>query len=362
MIQKLLLILSLCYISVSIDDYYKDLIEFNRGFKKLCNNNSHVDSGNWELIFFNDIYNLNKTTDKTFVCCGSGIDTTYYKDDYLDVKEGYCLPNSTVTHNPFILEQGHTLFNAQCGDDCCLCDREKNTRYNVTDRESYQWIPDQCYLIPWNSELFCKLLGHKKILFVGDSTQQQTFSTLVSMITGGKSTCATQITYGWSTHLVYSRFKNNLIDFIERTDADIVIFTSGAHLKDMGDIWGIFMALEEDFKILREQKKNQKYIWKTQNPGHLSCNLFDKPLKWNEHSPYENDTDKYNWKIFKEFDNVARHYSKLLNFSILDMSPLYLRPDGHVYGERQDCLHYCHPGPINLFSQLLLQMLYNNEI
>jgi hypothetical protein len=278
------------------------------------------------------------------------------------VKEGYCLPNSTVTHNPFKLEQGYVVYNAQCSDDCCLCDRVANTRYNVTDRESYQWIPDECYLIPWNSELFCQLLGNRKILLIGDSTQQQTASTLMSMISSGNSTCAPQITYGWSTHLVYSRFKNNLIDFVERTDSDIVILTSGAHLKDMGDIWGIFMAIEADIKKLREKNIDRKFIWKTQNPAHIHCHLLDKPLKWNEHSPYENETDKYNWKIFKEFDNVARQYSKLLNISILDMSPLYLRPDGHVYGEKKDCLHYCQPGPLNLFSQLLLQMLYTHEI
>jgi hypothetical protein len=39
---------------------------------------------------------------------------------------------------------------------------------------------------------------------------QQTASTLMSMITNGKALCAPQITFGWSTHLVNSKFHNNL--------------------------------------------------------------------------------------------------------------------------------------------------------
>jgi len=360
----LLYVILICFILTSSLplDLYHDRIDKSRGSQSLCTNNSHIYGGNWKLNI-TDIYNITKGNNKTFVCCGGGIDTTYYKDDHLNVKEGICSSNSNeVTHNPFLLEQGDVIYNAQCGDDCCICDREENTRYNATDRELYQWIPNQCYLIQWNADLFCKLLGNRKILFVGDSTMQQTASTLMSMITTGRAACAPQITYGWSTHLVYSRFKNNLKDFIERSDADIVILTAGAHLKEIGDVWGIFMALEEDIRVLRLNKKNTQLIWKTQNPGHLNCHMLHKPLSWNEHSPYENDTDKYNWKEFKKYDDIAREYTKLLNISIIDMSPLYLRPDGHVYGIKEDCLHYCQPGPLNLFSQLLLQKLYTLEI
>lgn len=48
--------------------------------------------------------------------------------------------------------------------------------------------------------------------------------------------------------------------------------------------------------------------------------------------------------------------------SIIDISPLYLRPDMHIVGSHQDCLHACEPGALNLFSNAFLQMLVNNEL
>lgn len=45
---------------------------------------------------------------------------------------------------------------------------------------------------------------------------------------------------------------------------------------------------------------------------------------------------------------------------ILDLSPLCYKSDAHPGGN--DFLHYCMPGPIDLFPIILLQMLYNDEI
>lgn len=51
---------------------------------------------------------------------------------------------------------------------------------------------------------------------------------------------------------------------------------------------------------------------------------------------------------------------------ILDMFPLYYRPDSHPgrnSWQQVDCLHYCLPGALNIFSTLLLNLLsYDNTI
>jgi hypothetical protein len=44
----------------------------------------------------------------------------------------------------------------------------------------------------------------------------------------------------------------------------------------------------------------------------------------------------------------------------VDLAPLYLRPDAHPGGN--DCLHMCVPGPLDLFSILLLAMLRNGDL
>ena len=76
--------------------------------------------------------------------------------------------------------------------------------------------------------------------------------------------------------------------------------------------------------------------------------------------PIPKKFDRYHWNLEVDFDELSRNVSLEYGFEVLDMSPLYLRPDSHPGGT--DCLHFCIPGPLNLFSILLLQMLYNKEI
>lgn len=75
--------------------------------------------------------------------------------------------------------------------------------------------------------------------------------------------------------------------------------------------------------------------------------------------------DRHHWRLFRKFDELTRNRSAVLGWEFLDVSPLYYRPDGHVLrgrwvgGRRKpvDCLHSCMPGPLNLFSKLLLHHL-----
>jgi hypothetical protein len=74
-------------------------------------------------------------------------------------------------------------------------------------------------------------------------------------------------------------------------------------------------------------------------------------------------------------DKRIRHFVAEMNkeanetkrpfYDVLDMEPLYQRPDAHPSSAGRianDCLHYCFPGPVShLFSRLMMQKLFNNE-
>ena len=107
------------------------------------------------------------------------------------------------------------------------------------------------------------------------------------------------------------------------------------------------------------EKYNTTFVWKTQNPGSSNCDNFKAPTKTNGY-PIPDENDPYTWNNFPLFDKYIRNNAQRYGFKLLDMSPLYYRPDAHVGGF--DCLHFCMPGPVDLFSILLLQMLYNGEI
>lgn len=164
----------------------------------LCQDNGHR-LGNW---FLQD--SAAPSTKKSFVCCGGGspLNKTRGHLDVDNVKPGYCSLNHTL---PLPLQRGLQGLNAACGDDCCACDREAGTRYSLSLRERWEWRPSACRLVDWSAEAFCRVLGPaRRLLLVGDSTMQQAFSTLTSMITAGGGICAPQVLFGISSHLMTS--------------------------------------------------------------------------------------------------------------------------------------------------------------
>ena len=203
---------------------------------------------------------------------------------------------------------------------------------------------------------------------------------------------STGISYFYPTHSFTHPPRS--IDFSGgETNEDIAIVTAGAHLHDMGDMTWVFSQLGADFASRRKEGKKMpaSIVWKTQSPGHVGCQDYPPiPLLWRKRVGTEGEgegsqvttdaasalasaaadskgfVDKYHWAIFPKFDAFARTYAHSnefgLNMTVLDVSPLYLRPDGHIEGTLKDCLHYCQPGPLNLFPQLLMQMLFNKEI
>jgi len=78
--------------------------------------------------------------------------------------------------------------------------------------------------------------------------------------------------------------------------------------------------------------------------------------------PIQPGVSRYNWDYFPDYDKFSLAYSEILDIAFIDMSPLYFRPDSHPPKHIDDCLHYCIPGPLDIFPQLLLNMLYNKEL
>jgi hypothetical protein len=146
-----------------------------------------------------------------------------------------------------------------------------------------------------------------------------------------------------------------------KVKANITILSCGPHLNDVGDLDAILFELLDLIKSYRELT-NTTYVWKTQNPGHFQCDKYNAPTVGSTGYPIPANLDKYHWNSLPEYDNYIRSSlsEARYGFKILDMSPLYFRADAHTGGG--DCLHFCMPGPVDLFAILLLQMLNNGEL
>lgn len=282
-------------------------------------------------------------------------------------------PNGShaISHDKqdFAFHNGHKVFEWSGGCGCSA--------------NAYTWTPTHCQLPSWNATKFCDILGNRIVYLAGDSTMHQAAVTLMEMIRVGQGDCASQIYYGLSFYLIFKlqndfKWHNWFLNKCERCSGeqwppgqlpDIVVLTAGAHQEDVGDMMTIWAALEEDFKTFRTNFfwHNMTFVWKTQAPGHVNCYNDSAPLAVDTYPTGPGPDDRYNYWHFKQFDEFSRNASRANGVRLLDLSPLYLRPDAHLgsagrLSEKRDCLHMCLPGPVNLFSVLLQSMLENGEI
>lgn len=218
---------------------------------------------------------------------------------------------------------------------------------------------------------------------MGDSTADQTAGTLSMMISqySPRGECGAKIKYGPSDYLVrmpsnYTRHKERgapLLRYTHKYRPDIVVMTAGGHFNTYEAYVKMFESLSIDVHKIRSRYKNPPhFVFRTMNAAHWKC----KPqgLKpFTDINEYEslfypvNPNPNWNWHLFHKFDELAKLKTAELGISVIDMAPLYLRPDGHpgtlafdllkiTYG-LGDCFHYCLPGPLNIFSNFLLNML-----
>ena len=240
----------------------------------------------------------------------------------------------------------------------CQCDLDSKDRLSVSPRESYEWVPEFCDLLPFSGPQFCSLLGNRTILLCGDSTMDQSSTTLMSMIQATGGGCAHQLYQGRSDLLfTETKYTSTLKAYLEKRPFDIVIFTAGAHLQDEGDMWSVLENVKNQMSQLKVRYPHIKWVWKTQNPGHVRCKDFLTPIKNFSVDPVHIE---YNYHMFPKFDEITHQFISLetsLQWKVIDMSMLYLRPDAHA-----DCMHLCLPGPLDVFSNILLTMLYTGEV
>eukprot|EP01035_Chromulina_nebulosa_P028642 gene28642-37852_t len=240
-------------------------------------------------------------TKKSFYCCqNDDVGTVAYCGDKVVGNENKFYPHEDLVIAP---------------DKACACDNFDGTRNTVSTREQYKWVPELCRLESFTGQQFCSVLGKRRLLLIGDSLMHQLASALINVLKTLDAPCLGQISYGKSSHLKYqARNPNagtgydgnqNMRMFFEKNmGADICLVNTGAHLDDGGDLYD---------------------IW----------------------------------------ENIQPWVNEYKNFALLDISMLRLRPDAHKSKRipgHDDCLHWCFPGPLDIFATILYNKLSVGEI
>lgn len=279
--------------------------------------------GKWE---FN-----NNLTEKSFICCSE----------------------QTVTNDKLLNLCRHIRFE----EKDCTCDIQGNTVETLSQREKWIWKTQQnCEQLAWKASSFCEYLGKRILLLIGDSLTLQTYVVLRGLLRGRD--CFSQVKIELFHY--YGEHNRTLVDVMQKhNNADIAIINVGVWYHYLDNYIGMIYNMASDIRKLREDAtfRKMKFIWRTIIPPHYDCKSFTNPTN-NPLILGNASNDKYLWGWVPTFDTIAVQMMHREAVDILNMYPLYFRPDGHL--SEKDCLHYCQPGPLNLFGTILHHYLYHD--
>jgi len=300
----------------------------------LCKGREYVD-GSWKL--------LKEPQPKTFKCCSWDEGPGYWRHDTQKCMGASRRVNTGPAGSKFISIGGHG----------CMCDAHLD---QVSEREMHAWTPTKCSLPAFNANSFCDALGRGKIHIFGDSTMQQASATLMNMLIGGhreeKQHCAPKIQFTLSDYLVADPEKSNergeSVDFsAEKYNADIYIVGLGAWIHSSDHYEGTINKVAKMIEKRQSEPNPPVFVWKTISGA--GCGHINK-MSVDNHDP------SYTYDLFPKYDAMAREKLTPLGVKFVDLSPLYLRGDAHP-NNHGDCLHFCAPGPVDIFPRLLHHVL-----
>jgi len=244
----------------------------------------------------------------------------------------------------------------------------------------YDWIgqPEVAPRSQWDAKETCALLGNRSVLFLGDSTMQQTWATLMNSLHPGG--CQTQIMFMICDTLVKKKFgaMNRGLHWktaVDMVKPDICILGLGGHIhlsKD-GDsnYFAVLTEVFDDLKHYNDDKDRKvTFVYKTNQPQGCAESIFhpeNPSLAATEYNASMSGVPlieqraamyRFDWTYHRDLFAIRECETRGLNY--MDMRMLYSRVDGHPSSRRAgaDCAHFCAFGPLDdvvgpLFQKLL---------
>eukprot|EP00928_Gymnodinium_smaydae_P085561 TRINITY_DN69064_c0_g1_i1.p1 TRINITY_DN69064_c0_g1~~TRINITY_DN69064_c0_g1_i1.p1 ORF type:complete len:385 (+),score=37.30 TRINITY_DN69064_c0_g1_i1:64-1218(+) len=315
-----------------------------------------------------------QTSRRTFVCCswdndaGRGDSTVCANRRLVTPRKGASMYAATQERATTSLGKNRSewpIFKfAPIGGHACACSHSPSQPGKMLPIERFTWQPASCSLDQFSAARFCQQLRGRSIALAGDSTMAQAGSSLINSIIGdldGTSHdigCARDVTVLQSDTLVAlpvdrtpatrwtsleqfateESITTHLEDILNEK-FDIVVLGVGAWIQDELSYQSVLDRIAAMIRERRAQPKPPVFLWKTVSGA--GCG------KVNEHAVL----NEYDHALFPSYDAMAKKTMNALGVEVIDMSMLYLRGDAHPPG---DCLHFCSPGPLDVFARILL--------
>lgn len=144
-------------------------------------------------------------------------------------------------------------------------------------------------------------------------------------------------------------------DAVEPWNISLLLLNKGAHYESDANFT---QSLTNTLAVVKSRWPGVEVVYRSTPPGHPGCADRRQPLP--ERQPADELrrlADRYHWADFAEQNRAAERITRRFGYVYIDLDGvLATRPDGH-YGAN-DCLHYCVPGPLDVFAKLFYNTLF----
>lgn len=143
------------------------------------------------------------------------------------------------------------------------------------------------------------------------------------------------------------------LPLVQQWGVKVLVLNRGAHYTRSKKF---AFQLEATLRALRKLHPGILVVYRASVPGHADCQKYSAPIK----EPQDGAHLPYNWGALRLQNVIAKEIVERHGGVFMDVEhQTSLRPDGHfaTMEGKIDCLHYCSPGPMDTWVQMLFNVL-----
>ncbi|MCL7045987.1 hypothetical protein MKW94_012871, partial [Papaver nudicaule] len=292
-----------------------------------------------------------------------------------------------------------------------------------SDYMNWRWKPNKCELPRFDPKTFLSIVRGKKLAFIGDSVARNQMESLLCLLSQGETPrdiykdpedrfrtfyfpshdftlmiiVNGSATGAFDVHLdkIDSNWDEKLpgLDYAIISDAHWFfrkhylheggkligcIYCDEPNIPELGVLFAIDKAFGTTLKHINDCEgcnKGLLTLLRTFSPAHFENGSWNGGGTCNRKCPYTKEQVNFasmEWELrgiqVKSLENIEKKKRK--RFEILDITrAMMMRPDGHpglIRGnqylkEYSDCVHWCLPGPIDIWNDLLMAVLQKKD-
>ncbi|KAE9590415.1 putative PMR5 domain, PC-Esterase [Lupinus albus] len=264
---------------------------------------------------------------------------------------------------------------------------------------NWKWKPYECDLPRFDPRVFLNMVRGKKMAFIGDSVSRNNFDSLICILS--QEEIPKDIykdsedrnrkwyfpNYDLSLKMIWSRFlivgEERMVNVMYLHKAGKLVgclYCEEQNLTHYNSDYLLRIAFHAAFKHINRCNRCRKTLtlFRTFAPSHFENGAWNNGGNCKRTSPINEGEINYglfDWKLrniqMEEFERARNEGKKKgQRFEVVDVfRAMLMRPDGHpgeFWGNQwmkgySDCTHWCMPGPVDMWSELLLAVLKREE-